>query len=760
MSTPEEVDESKEGGEVVGEEDDEDEEEDRDPELDVEDKAFLAKFNFAPSKTKLIGHMLKHLKIFLLTQSPPVSLASFSEAHVRDQLVTKWANYLGKDAVRQDRTRKPIKVLTALSYLSAFKQFVICLVGKDNSLPKCLDDKTFSTYSAAIWTAKRAMSKGVPLVTPKESATEDDRRALAALCIWNADCESAEFLVFLIAAYQSAGRGGEMAALTWANLLTTTIKEQHSNPYSVLQLDFFRDKTSTQNAYCIFPDRDSVLNDFAFILSYFLTLSKHSTDKLLPNFNVKLSVDKNGKTDSTKVSSCFTALIMKLFKLADEYLQCEDEDDKMDSYQFDKLNKNIRSHAGRKSTMNVLAESAVPYYVWVHRTGLLVRNITTLFDYLTQSLRTDIASGKTLAGWTYSLQNEIYGGVPPTLNCLDNPAEAKNAACILFGHHIAHGLNVEVAYLLFASVLLNIDKFQAVVKDEPRNKFANQKHPFVSSVESALKNANITDSKYESWKIKIASDYCSKNVLGLPFQELPVDVQGNLLIDCRSFFEMLHTVTHLQMRTVAGNAILASKSDSLSKQISSGIDGVHQKLDMIYAEIKNASSQSNTINGSSDTAQSLHFSSSPTISAVVTESNNEGYTWRNFYQNFQDTNMSLSDKFVMFHASDPTFEKIFKARLDKSDYSRTCAAKIRRIITGFEDILNETPVPRETLEYGEWVLQLRAQGKRAEDLILSNSTIVEKMKDTIDLSPCLTHLDDLFKRLKGDSAKRARGGAD
>jgi hypothetical protein len=713
----------------------EEDEQEQEPDLDKADRAFLMTFKMGPSKTKQIGHMLTHLKIFLATLSPSVTLLSFSIKHINDKFVTAWADYLGKDALRQDGSKQPIKVQTALNYLSAFKQFVVlCMVGRDHKPPHCLDDKMYGCYHASIWTAKRAANRGVALVKPKDCATAEDRRALAALCIWNGDAESAEFLLFTTAAFQSAGRGGEMASLSLKSLTTTTIKEKYSDPYSVLQLDFERDKTSTQSSFCIFPDRDTVLNDFNFTLGYFLVLSQHSSCDLLPNFHDKLAYDKQGRVDSSKVSSLFTALIVKLFKLADQYLNLSDDDEKMESYDLNKLNQNLRSHGGRKATMNTLAESAVPYYVWIHRTGLLVRNLNTLFDYLSQSKRTDIASGKTLSGWTHSVNNEIYGGVPPSLDCLESSDLAKQAASILFTHHIAHGLDKEVAYLLFASIILNLDKFSTIINDEPHNKYATHKHPFILSFEDAMAKANIPSSLLESWKLEISKDYFSSNVLGLPFKDLPVDVRGKLQIDSRTFFEILDTITHLQLQERAAIARLTTAHEIHCTQSAADFRLVNTKLDKILNGL-NIVGHENEMNAPAVQVNSVDHNL-PLISKE--DPSNEGYKWPQFADNFTSVNVSLKDKYVLFHSS--KFDNIYLNRLDKREYTRRLGMDIRKVIACMQNVLNEPPCPRGTLGYEEWMIRLRQQGQRAEELLMEKLMSIPDFKKSKKQSPPLCHI--------------------
>lgn len=210
------------------------------------------------------------------------------------------------------------------------------------------------------------------------------------------DIEVAEFLLYVNLTYQTAGRGEEMASLKFANLTLTTVKEKYSSTYNVLSLDIFRDKTSSRNSNTLFPDRNSILFDTYFSLSYFLLLSVHSSTSILPQFASKLSYDNNGRVNSTKVSSIFTAIIMKLCRLSDLFLnepELTDTELLSNNYGLSNLNRNLRSHCGRKATMNALAESPIPYYVWVQRAGVMDRNLDKIFDYICLSKRSDTCSG-------------------------------------------------------------------------------------------------------------------------------------------------------------------------------------------------------------------------------------------------------------------------------------------------------------------------------------------------------------------------------
>ena len=91
-------------------------------------------------------------------------------------------------------------------------------------------------------------------------ATEDDdRRSIAAICLWNADMESAEFLVFMATTYRSAGRGGEEAYFNFSRLKPSIVTEEDKPPYMILALDLYRPKTHTLSNLSIYPDRNTCL---------------------------------------------------------------------------------------------------------------------------------------------------------------------------------------------------------------------------------------------------------------------------------------------------------------------------------------------------------------------------------------------------------------------------------------------------------------------------------------------------------------------
>ena len=144
---------------------------------------------------------------------------------------------------------------------------------------------------------------GTKLVNPRETATTDDRKALAACCIWAGTTDAAEFLLFLTSSYQIAGRVSEVSSLTLPKLslqLNIDHDDINDSPYKTISLDVQRQKTHIESKNTIFPHRDTLLFDFYFTLGYFLVLTQQSSSFLLPTFASKLKMKNNRIVDYSR----------------------------------------------------------------------------------------------------------------------------------------------------------------------------------------------------------------------------------------------------------------------------------------------------------------------------------------------------------------------------------------------------------------------------------------------------------------------------
>ena len=315
--------------------------------------------------------MKNHLEIYLNSLNPTVTVDYLTKVHFTQQLCEGFSMYLAKTALRLDRVEPtPISLQTCENYFSAFKSFYLYTFGRNEPLPPCMSAVNWASYIAAMVVAKKeSLKEGEQLSKPRECASDEDRKALGAICLWSGDTASGEFYLFLNMAYQCAGRGGEIAACKRGSLKTKVIKEEaysSKKGYEVLQLSMYRPKTRKFTSALIFPDRDSICNDSYFATAYYLVISKHSSDYLLPSFGSKLQ-KKDGKVNSSKVSTLFKALVTKLYELVDRYIESVDVTHPInEEYAFADLSQtNLTSHCARKSTFNKLAESSVQAHNWM-----------------------------------------------------------------------------------------------------------------------------------------------------------------------------------------------------------------------------------------------------------------------------------------------------------------------------------------------------------------------------------------------------------
>jgi hypothetical protein len=79
-------------------------------------------------------------------------------------------------------------------------------------------------------------------------------------------------------------------------------------------------------------------------------------------------------------------------------------------------------------------------------------------------------------------------------------------------------------------------------------------------------------------------------------------------------------------------------------------------------------------------------------------------------------------------------------RLDKREYTRRLGMDIRKVIACMQNVLNEPPCPRGTLGYEEWMIRLRQQGQRAEELLMEKLMSIPDFKKSKQQSPPLCHI--------------------
>ena len=104
----------------------------------------------------------------------------------------------------------------------------------------------------------------------------------------------------------------------------------------------------------------------------------------------------------------------------------------------------------------------------VFRCGWETNSIHTIFSYLFAYLSNDIRCGKTLAQWFFKQYNEIYWGIPPSLDNIKTEPELVNLFDdSLFAHRTQLTHKTKFKRILAATVLRFHGSFLEVIGNEP-----------------------------------------------------------------------------------------------------------------------------------------------------------------------------------------------------------------------------------------------------------------------------------------------------
>jgi hypothetical protein len=467
-----------------------------------------------------------------------------------------------------------------------------------------------------------------------------------------------------------------------------------------------------------------------------LTLSSHSSNALLPTFYNKLQRKANGEIDSTKITTLFSDLLKKLVKAVDKYVGDDNIDEEdithntdTDTYQLKNLNTGLTSHCARKCTINAMADSVIPCYSWVFRVGLIWRAVSTMFDYLFPSKTGDRRSGRVLSGWNYRVNDNYYGGAPPTLeDILDDKELAKTTAEFFFHQHIQAGLDKKVGHLLFASILFNYERFVSLINDEPHGKYSQNLHPFVRKVKEKFETMGLDAEKIGSWTTNIRTQYINRNLLGLPMSCIPAAHLSSFLIDGRTFQDLMaHNLEvtlqlRAQLATISAENLQQRRSiKDLQCQIhllTSQVQLLSSLVTKTYSLLESFLQRNGTESRASlDTVEDDKGKSvGSRVCARVTSS---FASYSDLLSSFKQKCTSLADKYVAIFRD--KYDLLYKDKPGaKTTYERQMNQTIKLVIRSMVCLAEEKPCerPDNVTELSRWLTALKEQGKRAEEKLL------------------------------------------
>jgi hypothetical protein len=157
----------------------------------------------------------KHFNYYLQrhTNMSKKSIDDLDHSEITHDLIGKYGTYMAKHArCKCNENNELLSYPTCSGYMGSIKAFFFQKF-RENDVPIPFKADHWKGIMRALLTEKvsQAISEKKKLFGSKELATSQDINALAAVCYWNGDLTSAEFLNLFNAMIGNAGRGSEVS---------------------------------------------------------------------------------------------------------------------------------------------------------------------------------------------------------------------------------------------------------------------------------------------------------------------------------------------------------------------------------------------------------------------------------------------------------------------------------------------------------------------------------------------------------------------
>ena len=137
---------------------------------------------------------------------------------------------------------------TAVGYMGSIKNLLIDKLKKHGGIPTQLTDTIWKRYMASVRSSKwqYCRKNRVKMHGTKDSATDQDRLAIFAICIWTGTLPNAEFLNFFQSMVMNCGRGSEIGISRYDHFSMVSIEEPSGMKYHTLGQYVERMKTESK----------------------------------------------------------------------------------------------------------------------------------------------------------------------------------------------------------------------------------------------------------------------------------------------------------------------------------------------------------------------------------------------------------------------------------------------------------------------------------------------------------------------------------
>ena len=178
----------------------------------------------------------------LVANSLPVTVRTFDDLTYDDidtgDYMAEYANYLSKHARKWCKpTQDLISYASAAGYMGAVKNLLVDKYRSSKTTPKQITGDTWKRFLTKIHSTmrERCRRENKPLHGSKQSATDEDRYGIYAICIWEAKLQNAEFLNFFQSMVMNCGRGCEIGLTRYEHLKMKKIHEPNGINYHTLE---------------------------------------------------------------------------------------------------------------------------------------------------------------------------------------------------------------------------------------------------------------------------------------------------------------------------------------------------------------------------------------------------------------------------------------------------------------------------------------------------------------------------------------------
>ena len=495
---------------------------------------------------------LKHLNIFLKKyHARNNNIGNYVRAEdltyePTEEKIVWWDNmmgcffaYLAKEArQRGDLKRERLSYNSATGYASSLKAyFMNKFRSQQHDVPVFQPDRwrRLRTRLLSSYQEETRVS-GKSLTNPHVASSRQDRDAIATGCIWMNSPRAAEFWHLNNTMTQFSGRGSEVALNRRSHLTTTEVNELHFH-YEVIQSYLKRQKFGEESHVPVYPQRDSIHQDYYFSLIYRIVMLDDNNDFIFPEFANKAAKQSDSKSDS-KVSGLWTTYFNELYRS----FKCLSE----------RMNEHLTSHHGKKGSNQLMAETpSVSGLAQIFRSGWELRAFHSVFDYVVGSLVMSHQAGKAVSGWTAKIGDIVVGGQPPTL--ADITENLDSLGCFvdhIFINDIHGQWPKPIRKLLVASLFRHYDEFLSILGSEPDGKFDTpDDHVFVARIKDKLFQSGVSQEVFDSWKNQVRLGFFNRNLPALAIENFPLHLGDRtnpfhqVMMDPRCFVDHMNSLS-------------------------------------------------------------------------------------------------------------------------------------------------------------------------------------------------------------------------